>query len=366
MVTRRISPPPPQDQPPLRLFDQLQQAGTNDCLDLPAGLNRRGPAGARIRKKFLTRIKSELAAARKAISHLGSPRSTVREQEDFLLRISDDFTLLLNAALNGDFKDRFFRSGGNQIRRLRAVVRQDIAGFEKEMRRNGQAERIVDDGVVEDGSIERAQYISRIRDEFYDKGATDSFFCDSDIVRELFVQQSEPWKDIATDTREDIAAAVRTTAREIIEYTAGNAAERIDEHIQTLIDELEDGMKTSLTNIIEFYSGGKFLPQHHIIRKEISIAQARKHRYRVENAFSREFGHLPNRGERRHIDLHSLMVSLSSEDESDLAHDPYEATVDHAIAYYDVSMAFFANRSATSLERLLIADSLPVMLLLAT
>jgi len=81
------------------------------------------------------------------LRRIGSPRGTLKEQRHYLVRISQDFSHLMRAAVEGFYNDHFFESGrtdeGYQ-KRLRAVVQNTLTDYARDMSLRGQTRVIVE------------------------------------------------------------------------------------------------------------------------------------------------------------------------------------------------------------------------------
>lgn len=289
-------------------------------------------------------IISQMANAKRMTSEPASACTTTR---DHLYRISNDFTRILRASLAGRSDDglRGFDeiSGTKQARNLRARVRQISAKFEDVMQTSGQKERLVDDDDDDDtnepDTVSRSEYISRIQQLMENNnGLPQSLFCNADIVRELFVKQSESWEQIASEAQADVVKAVRTSVSATIQLVAGEAARPIKEYISKEIDDLEHNMKKSLAEIVDMFSNGDYNPRQSIIQKRMRAAQAKNCERMLKNALHTHVdGDIDEHGG-LFIGLGAFKLVVADLADSKLANSPSETILDYLIAYYDVSV----------------------------
>ncbi|KHO11402.1 hypothetical protein MAA_10917 [Metarhizium robertsii ARSEF 23] len=95
----------------------------------------------------LNDVESEIFACKTQLQRLGSPRTTAGERRRYLLQVSREFSLLMKAAVDGEYNHPFFgtsKSEDGYRKRLRARVQNTLTEFEQEMRVNGQDRVIVD------------------------------------------------------------------------------------------------------------------------------------------------------------------------------------------------------------------------------
>lgn len=176
---------------------------------------------AHIRKE-LPWVKQEIADAyEKALSEmkmLGESRSTSEEQRAYLIKISEALSQRCRAAVEGNYEDSFFAihlNKSNMRRRLRALVQHENTAFANTMRKFGHFREITDkardsqesDSDVESDSSLVAEKPQRVtREEAIDwvkpfvimgRGRELEGSYNPLLIRELFLEQSKRWDDIA-------------------------------------------------------------------------------------------------------------------------------------------------------------------------
>ncbi|KAK1149052.1 hypothetical protein N8T08_007729 [Aspergillus melleus] len=83
-------------------------------------------------------INEKILDRQQTLAKLGAPRSTLQEQKGFLFNISSGFERITDQALNGMYRDAFFKeldpeSKAEDFRRLRAIVRELNENFAEAM-----------------------------------------------------------------------------------------------------------------------------------------------------------------------------------------------------------------------------------------
>jgi len=158
-------------------------------------------------------IQLSIQSTRDALERLGGQRCTVDEQRLFLLKISHSFHLLVRAAVDGTYGDRFFgdsKSNEGYSRRLRAVIQNLHLQFAEDMRVRGHRRRFIDDDDHEVSPsrstepriypeiISRTRFLGEISDALNRaRGRELPGMYNPLIVGDLFFEQAEPWEKLA-------------------------------------------------------------------------------------------------------------------------------------------------------------------------
>ncbi|KAJ3536938.1 hypothetical protein NM208_g6513 [Fusarium decemcellulare] len=189
------------------------------------------------------------------LDRLGPIRCTSQQQLGYLLRVSEEYTSLVTQAVEGTYTNCFF---GNRKRidkfntRLRAVVQNRLCRFAEEVRLNGQSQHIIDSESEDEGDREvrdspriyRSQYVEDVANRLkYSKGRELPGLFNPLIVSDLFVEQSAPWRRIATLLAEDILEAAHSTTRLIVEQIT---ASDVSEEVLKLVHQEIEGLKVEM------------------------------------------------------------------------------------------------------------------------
>lgn len=201
------------------------------------------------------------------MDRLGPVRGTQKEQLSYLMRVSEDYTLLVNQAVDGIYNDRFFGDRTKKDRfctRLRAVIQSRLVDFGEEMRLNGQSQLIIDadseddndndgDGIVRDTArISRSDYIQEVATRLkFSKGRELQGLFNPLIVTDLFVEQCKPWQSITRYLLGDILEAVHQTTHLIVnKITARDVAEGVLNLIHKGIERLKIDMEIQVEALL--------------------------------------------------------------------------------------------------------------------
>ncbi|KAF4334246.1 Mx2 (GTPase) [Fusarium beomiforme] len=285
------------------------------------------------------------------LERLGPLRNTPQEQLSYLVRVSEEYTSLMMQAVEGTYTDQFFGKRNNDskfLRRLRAVVQNNLAGFAQNMRLNGRTYRIIDSDCDEDNDDEVGDPLPMLRSEYvkdvakrlkYSKGRELPGLFNPLIVSDLFVEQCEPWRKIAMQLAEDVLEAVLVTTEMIIQkITASDVTEGILKFINEKVNELKVEMIGQIDALLIAAAQHPITYNPQLTENVQKIQQAR-HKRKLKAVIGKTFG--PSRFDRpeNKISLNpvQLMELLQEGFESDMDHFGSSLAVDYMEAYYKAS-----------------------------
>jgi len=177
----------------------------------------------------LKQIREILVESREELSKLGPARSSSDDQKRHLTTISLQFENLVRQAVNGHYDDPAFFLPGlpeSDPRKLRAAVQNLNEGFAKQMHERGHTKCVVSTlysknetdwpASIPFGNISpspevvlRSQYIKHIRSLSRRNRGTELIGSPNlRLVRDLFMDQSRPWRALATDHLENVLQVV--------------------------------------------------------------------------------------------------------------------------------------------------------------
>ncbi|KAH8597058.1 P-loop containing nucleoside triphosphate hydrolase protein [Bisporella sp. PMI_857] len=178
--------------------------------------------------KVLKQIREKLEESRDELSKLGLPRSTSHDQKVYLTTISQRFEGLVRQATNGHYDDPSFFLPGlpeSDPRKLRAALQNLNEGFAQRMHERGHAKHIVNAKVI--GAIDYwpnstpvvssntssplpevvqySEYIQHIKSLSRRNRGTELIGSPNfGLVRDLFIDQSRPWRGLAIEHLENV------------------------------------------------------------------------------------------------------------------------------------------------------------------
>lgn len=233
---------------------------------------------------------------------LGPVRGTPEQQRSYLLRVSEEYTLLMRHAVDGTYTDRFFGSRNDRStfsRRLRAVVSRKLCVFSEEMRLSGHSQRIVDSesddesdlGCRDVPEISRSDFIDEVADRLiYGKGRELPGLFNPLIVNDLFVEQCTPWRKIVMSLAEDILEAVEVTTELIVaQTTASEVSDGVLKYIRKEINELETKMVAQINTLLET-AAQHLITNNSQLTRNIQRSQQKRHKRRIMTSINNMFG----------------------------------------------------------------------------
>jgi hypothetical protein len=236
-------------------------------------------------KTELPHLKSELTEKLKNVSRdleqLGVKRGTPQEQRIFLTDIGQSINELLKAGVRGQYEFAFFGSvdmkaavdSPKNVRRFRAVVQHLNLKFSDRMHRVGSKYRIPDSkggkdlgkGNKEDPAEQsgpRHGPIKMTRDEAVDwvhrtlersRGLELPGNFNPLIISQLFWEQSTPWKELALEHIETVAAKCKLFVDIVLKEVAPSdiQARLVDHCVDDALNSALKKAKLELSSIIE-------------------------------------------------------------------------------------------------------------------
>ena len=294
-------------------------------------------------------VNSGISECQGRLERLGTPRGTIEQQRRYLLRISQTFSALIKAAVDGIYNDGFFGSAKTDEgyrKRLRAVVQNSLTDFQEEMRWKGQARSIVEsesnspDGTS--GEISRSDYIDEVKELMWrSRGRELSGTFNPLIIGELFTEQCQPWRSVAMSAKDDILQGVYLATQAILDHiTVEETSDGIFRIISERIDMLKDDLDHKVAELLNPHYSGHPITYNHYLTDNVQKAQSDRRRRGLKKTLQEFFGadNCENELEYIRVAPLKLLTLLEQRTEVDMEHYASELTVDYMQAYYKVSM----------------------------
>lgn len=222
----------------------------------------------------------------------------VLHQHRYLLRVSQDFSVLMKAAVDGIYNDPFFGSAKTEDgyrKRLRAVVQNTLIGFQEEIQLKGQTHVIIESPCKNQGltsaEISRSDYIDQVRAlTRRSRGCELLGTFNPLIIGELFTEQCQPWRDIAVDAKDAILQAVYRATQAILDYiTVDETVDGIFRIISRGIDTLKSDLNHKVTELLDPHYNGHPITYNHYLTDNVQKAQSDRRRRSFEKSFKEFF-----------------------------------------------------------------------------
>ncbi|KAG6266920.1 hypothetical protein E4U48_005272 [Claviceps purpurea] len=314
-------------------------------------------------------VESEIDACSTIVDRLGTPRSSANEQRKYLLKVSREFTNLMKAAINGEYNHPFFGSAKTNEgynKRLRARVQNTLADFKEVMRERGEQRKIVDEDSSESvlgygvRKVMRSDYIDEVQRLMErSRGCELSGTFNPLIVGELFADQCQPWKNLASETEKKVLQAVDEVEHAIVDYiTIKETAPAILQMLRGGTDTLKKALGEKLKELLQPHSDGHPITYNDYLTDTVKKAQDDRRKRRLEaevNHLVRHDFFVASSGTGR-IDVGSIVDKLNEKMDSDMDSFASEMAIDYMEAYYEVAInKFIDDVSVLAVEQCLIS-----------
>jgi GTP-binding protein EngB required for normal cell division len=299
---------------------------------------------------LLQDVEVGIADCESQLARLGQPRTGLGEQRRYLMRVSQQFSDLIKAAVEGVYNDKFFgsaKSDKEYHKRLRSVVQNTLTQFEESMRKRGHARAIVEGKAdAKAMQISRSDYIDEVKTIMRrNRGCELPGTFNPLIVGELFSEQCGPWRRITLELKDNILQAVHRTTQTILRHVA------VDETVESLIrlvnkgiEELEADVSRKVFEILDPHYNGHPITYNHYLTENVQKIQAQRKRAGIQAALRQAFGlqRITNAtvqlAQTKEINFSTLVEALVGETEADMERYASTAAVDYMQAYYQVSL----------------------------
>jgi len=310
---------------------------------------------------LLQDIESGISECQSRLKRLGTPRASFEEQRRYLVQVSQTFSILIKAAVDGIYNDPFFGSAKTEEgyqKRLRAVVQNTLTDFEEDMRLKGQTRVItetplenqdirlassqtsLESHVLTSDKISRSDYINEVRDLMRrSRGCELPGTFNPLIIGELFAEQCQPWRGIAVGAKDVILQAVYRATQAILDHIAiDETADGIFRVISGGIEVLKSGLNQKVTELLEPHCNGHPITYNHYLTDNVQKGQSDRRRRSFEKTLKEFFGSGNIEVVREYrVAPSKLLTLLEQRTEVDMEHYASDLAVDYMQAYYKVS-----------------------------
>ncbi|KFA70860.1 hypothetical protein S40288_09894 [Stachybotrys chartarum IBT 40288] len=244
--------------------------------------------------RVLHDIQLEIADCDAALDKLGNPREHVRDQRRYLLSLSQTFTALVKASVEGNYSDRnFFGDAATPKgyeKRLRAQVQDSLTKFAESMRLRGHAKTIVDNlNTASEASrplkVSRSEYIHEVNEILKrSRGRELPGTFNPLVVGELFSAQCAPWETLAKKYLDIILRCVKVSLLTILQYVADEeiSARLAARFLDPSMVSLEACIATKLAQLLKPYISGHPITYNHYLTENVQKAQQKRHEAKLK------------------------------------------------------------------------------------
>ncbi|KID95315.1 interferon-induced GTP-binding protein Mx, partial [Metarhizium majus ARSEF 297] len=298
-------------------------------------------------------VETEISACKTQLQRLGSPRTTAGERRRYLLQASREFSLLMKAAVDGEYNHPFFgmsKSEDGYRKRLRARVQNTLTEFEREMRENGQDRLIVDSPPTDEEDerrwICRSAYIDEVKELMKrSRGRELPGTFNPLVISELFAEQCQPWETIAGAVEQRVLQVVSEVARDIVEHVAAeDSVKEIFHTISTALEPLKCRLHCKFQELLKPHYDGHPITFNHYLTDTVQKMQSERRRQELLREFKRLIG---TKNFTAGIDVMisplAFFNSLEKSTEVDMERYGSELAIDYMLAYHKLAMKKFID-----------------------
>jgi GTP-binding protein EngB required for normal cell division len=302
----------------------------------------------------LTQIQHGIQQCMSILDSLGASRDTPQEQRQYLGHVSQSFSTLISAAINGQYSDPFFGQASTSVgyqRRLRAVLQNTLTDFAKLMRQKGHTYTILDVESVDDDTevsprrISRSDYIAKVKSLLErSRGRELPGTFDPLIIGELFQEQSRSWKKLVNQYMDTVLRAVNAVVREILSHVCDQATlDRVWRRIISAgLDDMAEKLRNKVSELLRPHDTGHPITYNHYLTENVQKAQSERQAREIRATLNKAFGRYDANEDgdlyinvARWVDM--LTQSLTSRTEADMNNYASSTATDFMEAYYKVS-----------------------------
>lgn len=293
-------------------------------------------------------IQSGIAECRMILDKLGVARDSTGEQRRYLLQVSQTYTTLVRASIDGDYSNRLFfgdsATPSGYEKRLRAQVQNTLIKFAEIMRLRGHAKTIVDaekaaSEETQPPKILRSRFVREVNDLIRsNRGCELPGTFNPLLIGEMFSTQCQPWADLAQQYVVSVFSSVRMTLLAALKYAADDeTAERLKlELIEPKINDLEASVESKLAELLEPHNKGHPVTYNHYFTENIQKAQQARHERKLRSTVEAFFEPSSTKLTKKEFVPADLFSALTRSTQPNMESYASTLAIDMMEAYYKV------------------------------
>ncbi|KAL7948152.1 hypothetical protein V8C42DRAFT_316823 [Trichoderma barbatum] len=328
-------------------------------------------------------IDANLQNRQKRLAKLGTTRTNPDEMRDYLLTVSTTFHRLAEHAVEGRYNDLFFatptvkETARVKFRKLRALLRNLNRAFDITMRTKGATYQIEWDqeqsnSDTDDGEDELANIPDYLQPflQLYDfpdpapksqsvikdtierlasasQGVEFPGLPNSDLIMQLFRDQSEPWRRIAECHMNIVTERTRLFVYHLFDYVLEDDKRTRDAILAECVDpsfeSMTEVLRSKLSEILRPYTSGHGLPLELEFRTGLSKRKVSRMAAQIVNLLDRRDSVAYGTSEYqilKHEDVKNIIIEANSGNVSDFGTD---IVIDMMLTHYEMSIRTFTD-----------------------
>ncbi|KAK9442708.1 interferon-induced GTP-binding protein Mx [Metarhizium brunneum] len=305
-------------------------------------------------------VETGIRKCKSQLMRLGSARENIFEQRQYLVHISQAFSDLMKAAVDGFYNDPFFGSSKSEEgyqKRLRAVVQGLLIDFKDNMNEFGCTRHIVDsddesddEGMTLSGNkVLRSAYVEEVGELMNrNRGCELPGTFNPLIVGDLFFEQCKPWEDITEILSKKVLESVKRVAHEIIAHvTVESTAAKLGRFIRPAIQVLSQELEASFQSLLKPYQKIHPITYNEALTENVQKAQAERRRRKVEARLTKAYPIEMYGAQRLTVTRQAILEIFTAEEDVNMKLYGSSLAVDYLQAYYNVSLKKFIDDIST-------------------
>jgi GTP-binding protein EngB required for normal cell division len=317
-------------------------------------------------------IESKTKETSQNLKRLGGPRTTYEQQLRFMTNLSQSFTNLMTATVQGNYNDLFFGNTSDFAsyeKRLRAVIQTRLVSFRDDIYKNGETRVIVEseDDCYGPREVTRVAYVEEVRTRIARNRGRELLGLFSPlIVSDLFSEQCRPWRGIVQNLLKYILHDVRRVIDLIVkEICPPEAEDRLLKFVGQQVLQLETSMNLKVEEMLKPHLHLHAITYNPQLTHNVQKAQRARNKSSIREKLKDTFGmqRWDNDPERKISINPSRIVDLFlNETEPDMEKFGSSIAVDYMQAYYKIALDRFIDGVCVMAVEECLIDKLPSLL----
>ncbi|KAL4861089.1 hypothetical protein BDV12DRAFT_208372 [Aspergillus spectabilis] len=301
---------------------------------------------------LIEEIQSKSRDCQNRLEKLGEPRTSINEQRSYLLQISQSFQSLVRAAVDGTYNEPFFEDAQSNLN-------EDFAG---EITQSGNYCRLCSahDGAPSSGGqllVTRDEYTSHIKNLLKrTRGRELPGTFNPMIVRDLFLEQCNPWESLTTNHITTVWEAAQRFLRLAAEHVADAATSKalLDEIIVPSLEDLRRTLKQKTKELLLPHQRGHPITYNHYFTETLQKIRTQRRECKLRDILE-NFFHMDDLEKpylsHNHIYPKQLLRTLLESSEPDMNRFSSSEALDCMLSYYKVALKQFVDDIANEVVK---------------
>ena len=299
-------------------------------------------------------IDSKSNECSRSLGQLGKARTTVMEQRAYLMQSSQEFQVLVKAAVDGTYNHTFFGDPNSNLgyrKRIRAIIQNMNIDFAADIMRRGQLQEIASENPKESSDerlnsskkkITRKAYVERViklMERTRGRELPGTF--NPMIVKDLFAEQCKPWHNIANNHIEGVWKAAKDFLGLVMsaiadEMTSKSVFQRV---FTPALDSIWETLRTKTDELLATHHEGHPITYNHYFTENLQKIRSKNEKERFVRILREKLPVTDNGWIDGNLDIGEVADALLVRSEPDMDRFAALEAIDCMEAYYKVTVA---------------------------